>query len=384
MTFCLIVLTLADPPAMQWGGVDYVQYHVAWELILAGKNPYEHERAGQMQMAHGRVKPVQMYAPAWSLLPSLPLVGLPFHQAVIANVIINCFVLILVSLCWAHLLFPGQRNMLVISVVALPLWLPCLAMVAIGQISVWPLLSFTAWLFCTTRRQPTLAGCFLALTIIKPHLGLLPGVFAGMYALRHAQWKTVAAFILCVLAATALMWWLRPTIWGEYLAAMNEGIAPSQIATATFDGWGRYYFGHSLRYLTWTCWALALLVAAIAGWRCPQLSTAANTTYKPAQANTLVAWSALCLSVSIVVVPYAFSMDFVFMLPGFILALGAWVNRDRYWQVIITVWLVLELWMVAARSYSWDEHYYWFIPWIGLLMSITMQRHRLGLGGTLK
>jgi hypothetical protein len=78
----------------------------------------------------------------------------------------------------------------------------------------------------------------------------------------------------------------------------------------------------------------ALLLAALAGWKCPSISNPQEQTTDGLLAQeTLVTWSALICAASIAFVPYAFSMDFVFMLPGFILAIGAWLRRNRYWQI---------------------------------------------------
>jgi len=377
MALCIVLLTMLDPPTVPWGGGDYVQYHVAWELLFSGQNPYDHELAGPKQVYYGGSEPMKMFAPAWSMLPSLPLAGLTFSQAVIVNIVINVLLLIFVALCWMRLLFPGQPSYLPIAVITLPLWLPCISMVAMGQISAWPLVGFTGWLYCKIHRRPVPAGLFLALTIIKPHLGLLPGVFAGIYSLRHFQWKTLLAFTLAVLAATVLMMWLRPTIWIDYWDALHSGVSPTQIRTATFDGWGRYHFGQAIRYVSWGLWGIALLLAALAGWRCPRISAQREgDTSRSSAEETLVTWSALICTASIAFVPYAFSMDFVFMLPCFILALGAWLRRDRYWQFALVGWLTLELCLVTGVLNEWGEYQYWFIPWLGLLMTIVMLHRR--------
>ena len=377
MAFCLVLLTVLEPPPIPWGGSDYLQFHVAWELLLSGKNPYDRELAGQRQMHYGFPEPMKMYAPPWSMLPSLPLVGLSYAQASMVHLVINALLLIFVAICWTRLLFPGQRGYLPMTIITLPLWLPCVSMLGIGQISAWPLVGFTGWLYCTIRQRPVPAGVFLALTIIKPHLGLLPGIFAGVYALRHFQWKTILAFTLTLLAATALMMWLRPTIWSDYLAALQSGVAPTEIRTATFDGWGRYHFGQDVRYLSWGLWGIALLLAALAGWRCPQFSPIKEASMGGSSAQeTLMAWSAMICIAAVAFVPYAFSMDFVFMLPGFILAIGTWLRRDRYWQIALLGWLALDLYLVVGVHNSWGEYQYWFIPWIGLIMMIVMLRRR--------
>ena len=83
----------------------------------------------------------------------------------------------------------------------------------------------------------------------------------------------------------------------------------------------------------------------------------------------------ICIA-AIAFVPYAFTMDFVFMLPGFILAIGTWLRRDRYWQLALLGWLALDLFLVVGVHCSWGEYQYWFIPWIGLIMTIVMLRLR--------
>jgi hypothetical protein len=354
--FATLLLLMTPPPdALPWGGMDFVQYFVAAELLTAGQNPYDRALAEARQKQLGRESGVATFAPPWALLVAMPLSKLPLQQATLVNIVLNVLLLVLCAMAWARLLFPDRPRYAVVLLVALPVWMPCLAVVGIGQYSLWPLAGFTGWLWFTTKQRHLPAAIILVLTVIKPHLGLLPGLFVAGRWMGRRQFAPVAAFVASLIVLTLLTLWLRPTIWMDYVAGLQAGITPGDIQSATLDGWGRANFGQSFRYVTWTIWAAALLGAFAIGWRTAR-----------ADDQKLVAWSAIVCTTAVATVPYAFSFDFVFLLPGFLLAVGRMVDGARHWRLGLAAWLGLELWMVAGKLAPWDEAAYWFVPWIGL------------------
>jgi hypothetical protein len=365
---CFLFFVQASPPEsiVPWGGTDFLQYYAANQMLLDKQNPYDRELNQARQESYGRTGRMEMFTPPTGLLPSLPLSWLTFHQAIVANIAINIALLVICAACWTWLLFSGRWNYLPQVVLALPLWLPCLAVVAIGQTSAWPFAGITLWLFFLVRGRPGWAGAFLALTVIKPHLGLMGGMLAGGYAIRYRQGKMIAAFLLALAAIFGLTLWLRPTIWQDYLTAIRTGPPPTQIATATLDGFARWYLGQFFGVISWILWAIGILGAALLGLTSPRWQPFDTTGTFPPRREGIILRTALVCMATVAVVPYAFSMDFVFLLPGFILAVGAWLGRERYWQVSLAVWLGLELWMVAGRVWLWNEHAYWIVPWVGL------------------
>src|SRR5207237_3695980 len=128
-----------------WGGLDFVQYYAALDLLFEGKNPYDQELATQRQMSYGRNKGVQMLAPPWALLPALLVIALPFPLATAAYLALNAALLIFCTVCWTLLLFPGRYRYLPFTLLVSFLSLPSLIDLGFGQNALWPLAGFTGW-----------------------------------------------------------------------------------------------------------------------------------------------------------------------------------------------------------------------------------------------
>jgi hypothetical protein len=279
--------------------------------------------------------------------------------------------------------------------------MPCLSVIGIGQISLWPLLGFTGWLWFTARSRsggvlarrlnlqvstsPTgeltlhrswtqwFAGACLALLIIKPHLGLLLGVFAGMTMLRQRNWRAWAGFILTVAVATLITQLLRLGIWQDYLQSVQNSSRLALIHPATLEGWLKDNLGDSFTAVTWGIWAVALLLAGIAGYQCGSKQRAPSATGNRSSSGALIYCSAIMSTAAVAVVPYAFNFDFVLMLPGFILALGtAAAQKQIRWRVPFLIWLALECWLVAGKLATWSETSYCLVPWAGLAVTIWL------------
>jgi len=357
----VLLLTTTLPGDMVWGGNDFVQYYVAAGLLRDGENPYDRKLAEARQLELGRSTGVATFAPPWGLLPALALTGLPFQTAVAVNVVMNLVLLVLCATAWIDLLFPG-RPRLMVALIALPVWMPCLAVVGIGQLSLWPLAGFTGWLWLTTRGRHNLAAAVLALTLIKPHLGLLPGLFVAARWVRQRQWTPVVLFLAAFLGLTAVTLWLRPAIWTEYFQGLSTGIGPGQFRTATLDGWGRETLGQEFRLVSWAVWGIALAWSVRAGWRWPE--------------GELCSRAPVVTAMALATAPYAFSFDFVFLLPGFLLAAGRMLANVPGWRWGMAAWLALEGWMVAGKLVPWEEAAYWFVPWLGLGVTAWLVRRR--------
>jgi hypothetical protein len=360
-------------PLIPWGGTDFLQYYAANQLLLEGKNPYDRELNTAKQESFGRIIPIETYTPPWGFLPALPLSWLSFETAVRINILLNCLILALCGFWWTRLLFPEDPRLALFALISLPLWLPCLSVAGIGQISLWPLLGFTGWLYCTKRQRHVPAGLFLALTIIKPHLGILLGLFAGMDALRRRHWGVVTGFMVTFAFLTLLTFLLRISIWQDYVQSVQSSTSLALIHPATIAGWIKDNLGEPLPILTWAIWGLGLVLAGTAGWWWSGPQTDSNQT----RVQSLISWSAIMSIATVAVVPYAFSFDFVLMLPGFILAIGIAATRNGLrWRMAILVWLAMELCLVTGKLVTWSESSYCLIPWVGLAATIWLERHR--------
>jgi hypothetical protein len=361
-----------DPVAgtLPCGALDFVQYYAALELLLEGKNPYDPDLSQARQLAHGRGEGMQMFAPPWGLLPALLVIGLPFTWANIAYVALNSVLLIFSASCWTLLLFPGKTRYLPFTVLAAFLWYPSFLDISFGQNSLWPLAGFTGWLWFTTRERQIPAGVFLALTIIKPHLGLLPGIFAGVYSLRQRRWTTIASFVFTVALATIITVSLRPPLWFEYRAAIETGPSILGYRSHTLHAILYPYGGASLKYFSYSVWFSVILFATLRTWKRFSISDG-----DPTRTPTLTIWSLIIGLLAAPILPYAWHVDFVFMLPGLILAVGLYLSDKRQGSFGLILWVFMEVWCVLSWVYDHDG--FWLVPWMGLASTIWLMRRGL-------
>jgi hypothetical protein len=372
-----------------WGGTDFVQYYATARLLQQGQNPYDLELSSQIQMQLGRDQGLPTYGPPWCLLPAYLLGHLPFSEAVAINLGINGLLLLICTLCWTNLLFPEKKWLLPLAVAAIPIWLPTVLVLGMGQNSLWPLAGFTCWVWFTVRRplfSQLLAGACLTLLVIKPHLGLLPGLFAGAFMLQHRQWRSILGFGLTLGVATLVTFWIRPSVWNEYLLALRTAPPPTQFYGATLDGWLRFNGGEGFRFLTWTVWVLGSLAGIVIGFRIPfslPLNNGELEGVNPTQPplrnarSEIVGCSAIVCTATLAVVPHAYSYDYVFMIPGFILALGSWIIwKERTMFLALIGWLLLVLFYSTGKSRVLQEHNLFIIPWSGLALTLMFSRPR--------
>lgn len=344
----------AKTSTIPFGGTDFKQYYTTSKLILEGHNPYDYERAGVIQRALGETGDIQVpYGPPTSLLPFIPMGWVDFLTAIQIQFVLNISMLVVCCFLWGKMLFPTQPMMPLISCAAVVAWIPCLSLFGMGHVTSWTLLGFTLWAFCMQQKRPALAGCLLALSIIKPHLALGPVLYACVVGLRQKQWKMLAAFALTVLAMIAATFLIRPTIWSEYLASLAQS-NPTQWFNATLDGWGRYQLGPWFRYVSATIGVALLAWIVLLAWK------------RDGSDGPLV------LALWLAATPYAFSYDYVLILPGFLLAVGAWLYRSHHlWLIAIVGWLMLDVIYVMKKG-EWTEYKFFFIPWGGLMLTLLL------------
>jgi hypothetical protein len=351
LTMVMIALLVPEPDSMQWGGNDFVQYYAGAKLMVDGHNPYDRARAGALQMELGRAEPVETFAPPWALLPALALLGLSFQTACIVNIVFGAIVMAGCAMLWWQLLFPVHVKQTWIALVAFPLWLPSLMVIGIGQNTIWPLAGLSLWMWFTVKKQPRIASVCLVLLVIKPHLGLLPGMFILGYWLRQRDWRSLVVFVITLLFVTGLTVILRPTIWWDYLGAMQTGTSVSNFSTATWYCYWQY-LGSWVWLAAYSIWVIGLGEATLVGWQ----SSQAQLIYRLAFTGTI----------SLAVVPYCFSFDLVLMLPLFLAGVGHVIlERPKARQVMLG-WFLIIAYLVTGKFYGWSESAFWIVSWLGL------------------
>lgn len=349
---------------LPFGATDFKQYYTASRLLLAGHNPYDYGLAAALQQQLGAAGAVQVpYGPPTSLLPFVPFGLVEFGAAVHWQLILNIAMLALSGALWGTLLFPRLDRMPLIAAVSVFLWVPTLVLLGMGHVSTWPLLGFTLWNYLLARDRPVLAGAFLALSIVKPHLALGLVVYAGVIGIRDKRYRMLMAFTGTVLVACVVTVLIRPTVWSEYLASLPQS-DPGQWYNATLDGWcrlqlDRWHLGAGA-YFRPAAIALAL---ALLGWVC---ALGWRARHRATQ-------GVLVLAICLCATPYAFSYDFVLAVPGLILMVGAGLEHgDGKWWAVFLGWIGLNGYALDRSLGYYHESSYFLVPWCALALTLVL------------
>jgi hypothetical protein len=224
---------------------DYMQYWSAGRAVLNGQNPYDGKVLYPYQQRIGTnwEQPVMMWNPPWTLPIAMGLGSVHWRIGQLAWFALN-LACVLSSAVMLWRMYAGNRNVVVPGLIALAFG-PTVFLLLLGQISGLILLGVVGFLACVRTDRVVLAGVFLALTAIKPHL-LAP--FAVVLALEAVRTPSLRRTILtglgvlAVCGAIPLAW--NPDIWSQYRAGTS---ASSSNANNTISEWIHPTIGFLIR-----------------------------------------------------------------------------------------------------------------------------------------
>jgi hypothetical protein len=188
--------------------------------------------------------PIIMWNPPWLLIWIYPLFWLPFLTAAQAWLIVNAALILLsATLIWkTPARGPDQRHTecacysppLAIAWVAAMIFVPALQTLRMGQISSIILLGVAGFLYFAARERSVLAGIFLALTSIKPHVVYLVWMGAAWWVIWQRRWGFVVGVLATLLPTLLVLTFVWPAWPAGYQEAMSQ--PPLYWETATLGG----------------------------------------------------------------------------------------------------------------------------------------------------
>src|ERR1039457_1345428 len=182
---------------------DFAFYWTAARLVLDGKNPYSVADAVDLQQRlFAGDRALVMLNPPWILPLIAPFGVMPFSTGKPLWLVMGLAIM-LISVHWLWDLYRDSESRWIGWLVAAT-FLPVAVVLAIGQIGPLILFGLAGYLRFQTRQKNYLAGAFLFLAALKPHLVFLVRVALLLYALHHKRWESLAAF-LPVLGVTSLL-----------------------------------------------------------------------------------------------------------------------------------------------------------------------------------
>jgi hypothetical protein len=351
---------------------DFIAYWAAARLLLNNGNPFLPADVLEMQRSAGWTgfMPLLMYNTPWTLSLLLPFGSLDHDTAQALWFLQNSvFIFLGAFLLWR--LYSNTETLHHLAWVALLTFPPMYFVLLIGQIGPLVLVGLIGFLLATRKQAWFWAGTWLALASIKPHLLYLLWISALLFVLRERQWQLGAGFVSLfgVMVILPTLW--DPQIYLSYINVMSDRrvILPIDWANPTVGMAVSALFGNRYGWLRW--------LPSIAGvfWLLRYWQKNCRTWDWSVQLPLVVL-------VSVVTTPYAWTFDYVILLPA--LMQGAvWCriagNRQRvHW--ISTVYLALGsislLSKIIVRNDFW---HFWFAPAL-LILYLLLHREYKGIG----
>jgi hypothetical protein len=201
---------------------DFAFYWTAARLVIDGRNPYSPHEALELQnrLAFAGKGRMVMLNPPWVLPLIVPFGLLSFSTGKSLWLVVGVAAVFL-SIHWLWDLYGEGRNRWIGWLVAIT-FLPTAVVLAIGQIGPLILLGLAGYLRFQAREQDYVAGAFLFLTALKPHLVLLLWIALLLCALYRRRWKPLAALLATLASASFLAALLDHRAFQQYVGLFGK------------------------------------------------------------------------------------------------------------------------------------------------------------------
>jgi hypothetical protein len=236
---------------------DFVAYWAVGRLLLEGANPYDVEAILELQRSIGSrfIEAGVVRNPPWTLPLLLPFATLDFAAGWYAWTLCQ---IVLVGGCSAVLwrLFDGRGRPAV--AVGLTFAFPPALFVALGgQIGGILLLGLTGFTWAIVRRKDLVAGFFLALLTLKPHVLLPFGVAVLVWSVREKRLRPLAGAALGIAAGSLVALLLQPEVFDQYFEFARAQV-PDEDLVSTPGAALRLLFGFDRFWIQWVPTALGV------------------------------------------------------------------------------------------------------------------------------
>jgi len=292
---------------------DYVEYWAAGRLNLTAGNPYAADALLPLERAVGRTAEVlMMWNPPYTLALAMPLALLPYPASRLTWLLLNLLAVMVAVAWWWQLIGGPLRRGWLAQLVAFTFF-PTVTVLRMGQIGPLLLLGIVGFLWHERQRRDWLAGAFLALVAIKPHLLYLVWIALLLWLAQTRRWRVLAGAAATLAAATAAALAANPAVIGQYLAA-TAADSPLVWATPTFGSLLRMLFGFERRWLQFVPLA-------------PGILWLARYWHRHGSGRQWSAHMPLILLVSVTTAAFGWSFDQVVLLPAVLVVMHSLFGR---------------------------------------------------------
>lgn len=348
---------------------DFIEYWSATRLLLAGGNPYSPAELLRAQQAAGwqQTEPLFMWNPPWTFSFILPIGWLDYASAQFLWFLLHALIVFIgARALWR--IYGGESRRSRYAWISVLSFAPVHFVLLLGQIGPVILLGLIGFLHFAQRKAWTLAGASLSLVAIKPHLLYLLWLAWILWVVKERDWRAGAgALVAGALAAAMPLGW-NTAVYGQYLQLIHnsEALRP-------FD------------------WATPSLGTAIAAWFAVRgawirwLPSGAGIVWflwywsRRRESWDWIAELPLVLLASVVTASFAWTFDYVVLVPALVQG-AVWTSAaDRGWQRrIAAIHVFITLAAVGSKILVRNDFWYFWLAPAYLCFYCYLRYSRLG------
>jgi hypothetical protein len=340
---------------------DFVEYWAAGRLNLSGGNPYAGDQLLPLERSAGRRNEVvMMWNPPWTLALAMPLSLFSYPISRLIWFFLS-IAMILLATNWTWTLLGGSTQKRWLASVIAFTFFPTIFALRMGQIGPVLLLGIAGFLRFEQKERYWLAGAFVALLAIKPHLLYLVYISILVWSLGRRRWGILGGGALILLSATLTAMVFNPHVITQYLSA-TDAKSPLVWMTPTFGSLLRLLFGPERTWMQFVPMGAGIFWLGLYGLR--------------HRAEWL--WAdriSVLLLVSVVTAPFGWSFDQVVLIPALLQAtiqMSA-TSRGRIVYGAIIPYLAINIAAFAIRIRITDFWQLWLAP-VLLIWYLLVQR----------
>lgn len=221
---------LSDGTIAPAGTVDFYAYWAAFQAQKRGLNPYDPASLDRMRSLTGlRFAGIHYYwNPPWMLVLAAPVLNLPFEKS--ASLWMGLSVLLSVlSAVLIWITQQGKPRSLIPCVIAGICFYPMLETLYWGQVGALVTLGVAGFVWATWSGRDLLAGSFLILASLKPHLLYLFFVVIAYWVIVEHRYRVLFGAVAAGVSLGVVAWISAPDIFHHWLG--NSARSWEHIAT---------------------------------------------------------------------------------------------------------------------------------------------------------
>ena len=340
---------------------DFIEYWSAANLLLHHGNAYSPAELLAVQRSAGWTDPAAllMWNPPWTLSLLAPLGLLDHDTAQFVWFVVHALIIFVgAQLLWR--VYAESPALSSRGWIALFAFAPIYLVLLLGQIAPLILAGVIGFLLAARRGAWFCAGAWLALAALKPHLFYLLWLASLLWVLHERKWRLAAGFSLTLALMAGAPLVFDGQIYPKYFALLADRsvIQAQEWATPTLGTAVNLLLGGQHDWLRW--------MPALGGvvWFAGYWSKHRSRWDWPAQLP-------LIILVSVASAPFAWSFDYVVLLPA-LMQCAAEQSRQRGWPAAV----YLALCFVTLLGKAWVRNDFWYFGLApGFLLLYVWSRH---------